>query len=125
MAQPRIASRTPNACAACYSQYPDRIHVDYASALEGRLVDPSAPRGGHVDWVIICENCLRAGVALLPEDKSKTEAFEQRIADLEEQLTQTQAYADRVEDALAARPATRAAKPKTAPRKNRYEKDAA
>lgn len=104
MAQPRIASRTPRACAACYQQKTDAIYIDYASALEGRLIDPSKPRGGHVDWVIICEPCLRAGVALLPEERTKVETLERRVADLEAQLAETQAYADRIEDALSHRP---------------------
>lgn len=106
MAQPRIASRTPRACAACYQQKTDAVHIDYASALEGRLIDPSAPRGGHVDWVIICEPCLRAGLALLPEERTKVDQLEQQVTDLHAQLAETQAYADRIEDALSHRPAS-------------------
>jgi hypothetical protein len=132
MAQPRIASKTPTACAACYQQRPGVIHIDYAAALEGRLIDPSKPRGGHVDWVIICALCLRNGVALLPEEeRSKVETLEQRIVDLETQLTATQAYADRVEDALSHRPERAAPKERPAKstkparptaRKERYER---
>lgn len=124
MAQPRLASRIPRACAACYGQYADRLHVDYAAAFEGALIDPNKPRGGHVDWLVICEKCLRNGVALLPEEKGRTEALEQQIADLQAQLAETQAYADKIEDALSHRPSAPAQKPraKAAPRKPRYEK---
>lgn len=131
MAQPRIASRAPVACAACYQQRPDAIHVDFASALEGRLIDPSQPRGGHIDWVIICEPCLRNGVALLPEERSKVEALEQTIADLKTQLVATQAYADKIEDAFSQRPQREAAsapKQKTAKapqRRSRYAQEQA
>lgn len=127
MAQPRIASKTPTACAACYQQRPGVLHVDYAAALEGRLIDPSQPRGGHVDWVIICDPCLRNGVALLPDQaNARVELLEQQLADLKEELTKTQAFADRLEDALAHRPTPapkqqKAAKP--AQRRNRYARD--
>lgn len=129
MAQPRIASRAPTACAACYQQRPDDIHIDYAAALEGRLVDPSQPRGGHIDWVIICESCLRNGVALLPEERTRVEALEQSIADLKAQLTATQTYADSIEDALSHRPsreaaATKQKAAKPAQRRARYAQGA-
>jgi hypothetical protein len=131
MASPRIASKTPTACAACYGQYHDRTHVDFGAALEGRLIDPSKPRGGHVDWVIICDHCLRSAVALLPEERTKQEALEQRNADLEHQLAETQAYADRIEEALTHRPprpvataSKQRASAKSAPRRNRYDKGA-
>jgi hypothetical protein len=125
MAQPRLAP-TPTACAACYGQYPDRAHVDYRAAIEGRLIDPSKPRGRHVDWVVICEKCLRDGVALLPESADPREALEQRIADLEQQLAAARDYADSIEDAFSRRPAEREPAPKskapaTRQRKPRYE----
>jgi hypothetical protein len=125
MAQPILAAKTPIACAGCFAQYPDRLHVDYRAAFDGPQVPGSGPRSPHISWVTICEKCLRDGVALLPEEKGRVDALEQRIVDLEEQLKQTEAYADRVEDALASRPASRAAKPKAGQRRNRYEKDAA
>jgi uncharacterized protein YecA (UPF0149 family) len=78
-----------------------------------------------VDWVVICERCLRAGVALLPEEHDRADTLEQQVADLEEQLRQTQAYADRLEDAFQhkPKPAPKQTKPKPAQRRNRYEKD--
>jgi hypothetical protein len=131
MAQPTLAPRTPVACAGCYGQYPDRLHVDFRAAIEGRLVDPSQPRGPHVDWVILCEKCLRDGVALLPEVKDQREALEQRVTDLETQLAAAQDYADRIEDAFQRRPTNHErlngaeAKPRAPkPRKPRYESKA-
>jgi hypothetical protein len=120
MAQPTLAHRTPVACSACYAQYPDRKHIDYRSMMNGLQPPGAGPRDPHVDWVTICENCLRSGLALLPEEAGPREKLEQRVADLEEQLRETQAYADRVEDALSARPAVRD-RQRTAARKNRYE----
>jgi hypothetical protein len=73
----------------------------------------------------MCEKCLRAGVSLLPEEQSLKETLERRVADLEEQLAATQAYADKIEDAFSHRPAREtpkpAQKPKPAQRRNRYE----
>ena len=130
MANPRLASKPPRACAACNGQYIDRLHVDYMAGYEGGLIDPNRPRAGHVDWLVICENCLRRGAELLPEYRSKLVTAEQRVKDLEAELKATQAFADRVEDALAHRPAERAERaPKatTRPttRKPRYETKAA
>jgi hypothetical protein len=129
MAQPSVAPPSLNKCAACYGQYPDRIFIDYRAAIEGRLLDPSKPRGGHIDWVVICEKCLRDGVALLPKEKGRTDALAQRVRDLEAQLAETQEYAAKVEDALQGRPASMAPKTRQAakgqPRRNRYEQAAA
>jgi hypothetical protein len=126
MANPRLASKPPRACAACNGQYIDRLHVDYMAGYEGGLIDPNRPRAGHVDWLVICENCIRRGAELLPEYRSQLTAALQRVTDLEAQLTAAQDYADRIEDAFQRRPAERAERaPKAAPakaaRKPRYE----
>lgn len=123
MAQPQLAAKTPVACAACFGQYPKRLHVDFRAAIDGPQVG-DGPRAPHVSWVVICENCLRAGVSLLPEEQAAKEAAEQRIAALEDQLHNTQAFADKLEDALQSRPAPAPrTKPKAKPaqRRNRYE----
>lgn len=101
--------------------------------MEGAQVDPSNPRSAHVDWVVLCADCIRNAHQLLPEQADRAARLELTIADLGEQLAATQAYADRVEDALSHRPAERAPKappapaPKAAPRqrKARYEAPAA
>ena len=126
MANPRLASKAPRACAACNGQYTDRLHVDYMAGYEGGLIDPNRPRAGHVDWLVMCENCIRRGAELLPEHSGRLTAAEQRIEALEAQLKSTQAYADSIEDALSRRPAERAprelkAAPAKGPRKSRYE----
>lgn len=131
MAQPRIASRTPTACAACYQQKPDVPHIDFAAALEGRLIDPSHPRGGHVDWVIICADCLRNGYELLPEQSSQREALERKVEQLEQRAADAENYASSLEDTLSRRPTPKPApkaaadRPKaprqTKQRRNRYE----
>lgn len=103
MAQPRIVP-TPSYCAACYGQYPDRLHIDYAAAIEGRLLDPSKPRGGHVDWVVICEKCLRDGLALVPEQRDQREAEAATLAALRAELAESREYVTTLEAALAAKP---------------------
>jgi hypothetical protein len=120
MAQPRIASRAPSACAACYQQKPDTIHVDYRAALDGRLVDPSQPRGGHVDWVIICADCLRNGVALLPEEKGRVDALEGRVTALLAEVEKEREYSAKLEDAVSVRPVRPEREPR-APKKSRAE----
>lgn len=128
MAQPRIASRPPRACAACYGQYPNRVHVDFRSAIEGGLIDPDNPRGGHVDWVIVCENCIRNAFELLPEQASQRDALARRAEDLRVRAEEAENYASSLEDALSRRPARESApapkptRPPGAPRRPRYGK---
>lgn len=130
MAQPILAGRTPVACAACYGQYPDRLHVDFRAALEGAQVQ-GGPRAPHVDWVVICESCLRSGVALLPEDATQREQAERTIAALTERAEAAENYAASLEDTLSRRPTRERAErePKAAPakaaRRPRYEAKAA
>lgn len=124
MANPRLATKPPRACAACNGQYTDRVHVDYMAGYEGGLIDPTRPRAGHVDWLVMCENCIRRGAELLPEYSTKLAAALQQIEDLETRLKAAQDYADTIEDAFSRRPAERAERePRTAPRaprKSRY-----
>lgn len=100
MAQPRIAERAPRACAACYGQYPDRTHIDYAAVYEGHLIDPNNPRSAHVDWLVICEDCLRSGYELLPEKRTERDNLRERVDQLQQALADAEDYAAKVEDAF-------------------------
>ena len=119
MASPRLATKPPRACAACYGQHLDRAHVDFMAGYEGALIDPARPRAGHVDWLVLCENCIRVAVSLLPEEQAKTEALKSKIEALEERADKAESYADSLEDTLQRRPARDGA-PKRA-RKPRYQ----
>lgn len=125
MGEPRIAARTPTACSGCYGQYAERIHVDFASAMEGAFVS-DAPRAPRVEWVILCENCLRRGAELLPEYTSERDKLRREVVLLQERVDQAEDIAARVED-LAARVGHRAAEerepraPRKAQRRPRYE----
>ncbi len=124
MARPRIASSTPRACAGCYGQYPGRVHVDFASAIEGAQLDPERPRAGHVEWVVLCENCVRNAHNLLPHPEADRLAeFAAENAELRERLARSEHYAETLEDAIARRPEREHQHPtvKAAPRKRRYE----
>lgn len=126
MAQPRLAARAPVACAACYGQYPDRAHIDFASAIEGGPVD-SNPRSPRVSWVVICENCLRNAVKMLPDAVDIREQHEREVAALKERAEAAESYADDLEDTLSRRPsregpaAPKTHKPSGAPRRGRYQ----
>jgi hypothetical protein len=101
MAQPKIAERAPRACAACYGQYPTRTHIDYSAAYEGHLIDPENPRGGHVDWLVLCEDCIRSGYELLPEQRNQRDQQADRIKQLEDRVAQAEDYASSLEDVVA------------------------
>lgn len=119
MAQPRVASKPPVACAACYGQYVDRVHIDYASAIEGHQIRSDNPRAPHVDWVVICEDCIRSGYELLPEQASHRDKLSEENARLTTRVAELSDYASRLEDVIArkppADPASRAAAPAPPP----------
>ena len=130
MAQPKIAAFAPVACAACYGQYPDRVHVDYAAGIEGAEVDPSVPRGPHVEWVVMCEDCVRAGYQMLPEQSGRIDHLTDEVEQLRQRAEEAENYASKLEDTLHQRPVQREVKlnvekvtPKKTParpRKTRY-----
>jgi hypothetical protein len=105
MAQPRVAGRTPVACAACYQQKPREVHIDFASAIDGAQVDPANPRSPHVDWVVICEKCIRSAFELLPEQASDREKLQAEATELREKAASLGVYVRSLEAAIANRPA--------------------
>jgi hypothetical protein len=104
MAEPQIAPRAPVACAACFGQYPERVHVDFRSAMNGPQVDPSVPRSPHIDWVVICESCIRSAVNLLPKVADQRENLGRQLADANRRAEAAENYASSLEDALQRRP---------------------
>lgn len=68
------------------------------------MLDPEQPRRGHVDWLVLCETCIRTAATLLPDEKALTDALVDQIEALEAKLSTTIAYAEGLEDALARRP---------------------
>jgi hypothetical protein len=129
MAQPLgLTERAPVACSGCYGQYPERAHVDFRSAIEGGQIDPSTPRSPHVNWVVLCENCIRNAYELLPEQDGKRELLAEEAETLRAKLSEARAYSSRLEDALAHRPSAESpepgepsrAAPKARARKPRY-----
>ncbi|HEU4975278.1 MAG TPA: hypothetical protein VFT50_09330 [Baekduia sp.] len=114
MAEAKIAARTPTACAGCYGQYPERVHVDFSSAIEGGPVNDN-PRAPRVEWVVLCENCVRRAFALLPKIADGREKLGRQAAALQAQLAEAKAYAASLEEALARRPDAEAAPTAPAP----------
>ncbi|HEY9522452.1 MAG TPA: hypothetical protein VIR33_04380, partial [Thermopolyspora sp.] len=92
MANPRIAAHTPPVCSGCYAQYPGRTHIDFMSAIEGGLIDPENPRGGHVDWVVLCEECVRGAFELLPENAERHSAVATQLQAMERRAAEAEAY---------------------------------
>lgn len=119
----RLAHKTPVKCSSCFGQYPDRPHVDFESAYDGPQIDPENPRRGHVDWLVICSDCIRAAGGFLPEEADQTAALQSELDTVKSQLREADNYIDRLESAHAARPASRGAQSTTqrAPKKRRYE----
>jgi hypothetical protein len=95
--------------------------------MEGPLVDQSRPRGPRIDWVVLCENCVRNAYELLPAVAERREATEAKLKRAQRDLEQSRAYATSLEAAIAHRPhehqhPTVAPAPK--PRQPRYPKKA-
>lgn len=114
----RLASRPPIRCSGCYGQYPDRAHIDFESAYDGPTTDASNPRAPKLDWVVLCEECVRAAHDRLPNVVDRTLALRQRIDSLESELAETQRYADKLEDAMGSRPDR---KPRAPKQRTRYQ----
>lgn len=128
---PRIAARPPVACTGCNGQYTDRLHVDFNAAFEGPVLDPENPRTSRIDWLVLCEDCVRRAHTLLPDDDRAAEIdrLKHRCDQLEQRAVDAEQYADSLEDTLARRPETRKAEPKaprqSGQRKSRYQQKAA
>ena len=128
---PKIAERAPVACAGCYGQYPDRIHVDFKTQIDGPVLDVAHPRTSRVDWVVLCENCVRRAASLLPDDQHRLEVerLNHQLTAATERAEEAERYADDLEQTLRHRPQSRPkapAAPKGGPaRKSRYQRTAA
>lgn len=129
MPDPRIAQKTPAACAGCFGQHPNRLHVDFATVFEGPVIDPDNPRRGRVDWLVLCEKCVRRADSLLPPDPkvaAHLENLERQATALTERAEKAEDYASRIEDTLQHRPPERGEKvaptvrERTGTRKPRY-----
>lgn len=102
----RLLTTAPRRCSACYGQYLDRPHVDFAAAYDGPPLDVSNPRAGNIDWIVLCDHCIRSAHRLLPADADKQAAIALR-ADLQatqEALGQMASYTATLEAAVAAKP---------------------
>lgn len=103
----RLAHQTPVKCSGCFGQKPTNPHVDFESALDGPLIDPDNPRSGHIDWVVLCDDCVRAGYELLPERLTVVEKLRAEVAQLRQRAEESENYASKIEDALQHRPEAR------------------
>lgn len=113
----RLAHRTPTKCSGCYTQKLDQAHVDFESAWEGPQVDPANPRSPHIEWLILCEDCVRTAHRMLPDEVDDRAQLRDEVDTLKAQLAEEQNFSQRLEDALAHRPVQR--KPKSAGQRKR------
>lgn len=113
----RICPTPPVKCSGCFSTKRDQPHVDFESAWDGPLIDPERPRSGHIDWLVLCQDCLARAHALLPEQRDRHAALKAENAQLRAQVEEAENYASKVEDALSYRPPTRPRKPGPKPAK--------
>lgn len=89
----RIAGTPPAACAACYGQYPEMLHVDFEAAYDGPVIEGS--QRVYIDDLVLCEGCVREAarlVGMVEETK--------RIAALEREAAEQRARADDAERRL-------------------------
>lgn len=122
MAAPRLVTRAPVACAACYGQKPGTPHIDFRAAIEGAPVNAS-PRAARVDWVVICADCVRNAYNLLPDQVEQREQLERKIVQLTERAESAERYSDSLEETLSQRPQRAQPAPAVASgRKNRYDR---
>ena len=102
----RLLNGTPLKCSCCYGQYVDREHVDFVSAYEGPLLDKANPRGGHIDWLVLCDECIRLAYALLADDE-RGEKIKELAAEntrLRAEARRHEAFAGKLQEALSLKP---------------------
>lgn len=84
----RVAEIPPVACASCFGQYPQRMHVDFGASYEGPVLGPQeGVMGGKpvsIDDLIICDECLLAAAKLMGFGDTREDHAE--IAQLKEEL---------------------------------------
>lgn len=104
----RLTDTPPVACSSCYSQAPEALHVDFNSAWDGPVLNQAqvaelGVANVQIDDLVLCETCVRAAAALLPENDQWREmaANAERIV---EESRGKDAYIRKLEQALAAKP---------------------
>lgn len=98
--------------------------MDFESSYDGPPIDQSNPRSGHIDWVVMCSECIEAAHAMLPEVRDVVGELRTRLAETERERDEVGAYADKLEAAVVGKP-ERKQSPNTTARKGRYQpKDA-
>lgn len=100
---------TPIYCSACRSQHSEKRYVDFDAECDRGYGDAANGKPIQMDDLILCDDCIRTAGRFV--GMADAEAQVERIASLEERLAaetarcdQMTAYANRMEDALAARP---------------------
>lgn len=102
------AAHLPMYCSACGCQDGSLRHVDFDAACDRGYGAESAQQVS-MDDLILCETCLRSGAALVgmiddAEPVAKIGQLKQRLAEEKLRADKAVAYAQRMEEALAARP---------------------
>jgi hypothetical protein len=96
---------TPPYCSACFGFDGDTRHVDFDAASDRGYGE----NGVSMDNLILCETCLRSGAGLVgmvdaTQQADRIATLEKRLADEQKRADQAVAYANRMEQAIAARP---------------------
>lgn len=113
----RIAPIPPTACASCFGQYTERLHVDFSAAFDGPVVyGAEGATPAAIDELIICDECLRAAAALLGlksqgDLEAEIERLNAHADELAERLAGEMVYRKKLEDAIGAKPGEPKKKP--------------
>jgi hypothetical protein len=96
---------TPVYCSACFGFDGTARHVDFDSACDRGYGE----HGVSMDNLILCETCLKSGAELVDmidatQQADRIASLEKRLADEQKRADRAAAYANRMEQAIAARP---------------------
>lgn len=101
----RIAHFPPVQCSVCFQQNPEMLHVDMEAAYDGPVLDISGVRHS-IDDIVICEDCVRAAAAQLPESREQEERYDHlaaQYANLLDYVALVQGGMSKMEEALDAK----------------------
>lgn len=102
---------TPMFCSACHNQDNSKQHVDFDAACDRGYGESEDNPGIRIsmDDLVLCETCLRDGASRIgmvdsEQHAAKVASLEGRLAEETRRCEQAVNYANRMEEALAARP---------------------
>lgn len=112
MADPKLVEQLPEKnphCSVCHGQYGDRRHVDFNVAYDGPVINEEDNIRVVIDDLIICEECLKEGAAVIglkdPDEVAEyAEQLEKRLDEAVERIRGLERHNEDLRAAVSSKP---------------------